>query len=45
METNNLTAVDTQILVYAHREDAPKHEGAKRKIEGLRVSDTPWAIP
>jgi len=38
-------AVDTNILVYAHREDAPFHEIAARRVAGLAEGRAPWAIP
>jgi hypothetical protein len=37
-------AVDTNLLVYAHRSDSPRHDAARRVIESLRVSASPWAI-
>ena len=40
-----MIAVDTNILVYAHREDSPFHESASSAIEDLAVSRTDWAIP
>jgi toxin-antitoxin system PIN domain toxin len=40
-----MIAVDTNILVYAHREDSPLHEGADRRITELAESGRPWAIP
>jgi toxin-antitoxin system PIN domain toxin len=38
-------AVDTNLLVYAHREDSSWHEAAYRKIAGLAEGRAPWAIP
>jgi uncharacterized protein len=38
-------AVDTNILVYAHREDAPWHAAALEAITGLAEGRSPWAIP
>jgi len=38
-------AVDTNILVYAHREDSPFNAAAARCIEGLAEGRSPWAIP
>lgn len=40
-----MIAVDTNILVYAHREDSPWHEDAYRAVVGLAESQSPWAIP
>jgi toxin-antitoxin system PIN domain toxin len=38
-------AVDSQILVYAHREDSPWHEAAELAVRRLAEASTPWAIP
>jgi toxin-antitoxin system PIN domain toxin len=38
-------AVDTNILVYAHREDSPFHEAAMRRIAELAEGTASWAIP
>jgi len=38
-------AVDTNILVYAHRKDAEWHGPANRCISELAESRTNWAIP
>jgi uncharacterized protein len=38
-------AVDTNILVYAHREDAPFHSAAALLVAGLAEGAAPWAIP
>jgi len=38
-------AVDSNILVYAHREDSPWHIPAGERLTGLAESDSPWAIP
>ena len=40
-----MIAVDTNILVYAHREDSPWHEVAARQVTFLAEGHTPWAIP
>lgn len=40
-----MIAVDTNILVYAHREDAPFHEQAFQCIAELAESRAAWAIP
>jgi uncharacterized protein len=40
-----LIAVDTNILVYAHREDSPFHEMAFRSMAELAESTALWAIP
>jgi toxin-antitoxin system PIN domain toxin len=38
-------ALDTNLLVYAHREDSGWHEPAYACIEGLAEARGPWAIP
>jgi toxin-antitoxin system PIN domain toxin len=38
-------AVDTNILVYAHREDATWHDAADARLKDLAESSSPWAIP
>jgi toxin-antitoxin system PIN domain toxin len=40
-----MIAVDTNILVYAHREDAPWHQQAYARILELAEGRMPWAIP
>ena len=40
-----MIAVDTNILVYAHRCDSTWHEPAKTCIRGIAESRAPWAIP
>ncbi len=39
-----MIAVDTNILVYAHREDTPWHEIALDRMVDLANSGAPWAI-
>jgi len=38
-------AVDSNILVYAHRRDAQWHDGAKARLGELAQGPAPWAIP
>jgi toxin-antitoxin system PIN domain toxin len=38
-------AVDTNILVYAHREDAQWHDMAYGRLTELAEGRAPWAIP
>jgi toxin-antitoxin system PIN domain toxin len=38
-------AVDTNILVYAHREDSSWHQSAYRAVEQLADSGAPWCLP
>lgn len=40
-----MIAVDTNILVYAHREDSAFHSEADRQLTELTESGSPWAIP
>lgn len=40
-----MIAVDSNILVYAHREDSPWHERAYAHLLGLAERRAPWAIP
>jgi toxin-antitoxin system PIN domain toxin len=38
-------AVDTNILVYAHRADLPFHERARHSVESLASGAQQWAVP
>jgi uncharacterized protein len=38
-------AVDTNILVYSHREDSDFHAAAKDLVDSLRHQSAAWAIP
>jgi toxin-antitoxin system PIN domain toxin len=40
-----MIAVDTNVLVYAHREELPQHRNAKAKIVSLAEGTEPWGIP
>jgi len=40
-----LIAVDTNLLIYAHREDSPWHEVAFSIVKELAESPAAWAIP
>jgi toxin-antitoxin system PIN domain toxin len=40
-----MIAVDTNILVYAHREDSPFHQPASRRIIELAEGAENWAVP
>ena len=40
-----MIAVDTNILVYAHRAESPFHEQAFACVRGLAECAKPWAIP
>ncbi len=39
-----MIAVDTNILVYAHRRDSPWHATARKEIAELAEGQAPWAI-
>ncbi|MFZ2054599.1 MAG: TA system VapC family ribonuclease toxin [Candidatus Aminicenantales bacterium] len=40
-----MIAVDSNLLVYAHREDSPWHEAAYASLVGLAEGRQAWAIP
>ena len=40
-----MIAVDTNILIYAHREDSPFHEQADLVLDRLFIGIGTWAIP
>ncbi len=40
-----MIAVDTNILVYAHREDSPWHEAALQALTELAEGTATWSIP
>lgn len=40
-----MIAVDTNILVYAHREDSPHHAAALAVVDSLATGPDRWAIP
>ena len=40
-----MIAVDTNILVYAHRIDSPFHERARSALESLANGAREWAVP
>lgn len=40
-----MIAVDTNILVYAHRTETPKHKPALEWLHHLTEGDVPWALP
>jgi uncharacterized protein len=40
-----LIAIDTNILVYAHREDSPFHGAASERVAELAEGSATWAIP
>lgn len=40
-----MIAVDTNLLVYAHREDSPHHASAGAALASLAAGPAPWAVP
>ena len=40
-----MIAVDTNVLVYAHREELPLHEVALVALRSLAEGSQPWALP
>ncbi len=40
-----MIAVDTNVLVYAHRRDSAWHRSASNTVRELAENRTPWAIP
>ena len=40
-----MIALDTNLLVYARREEVAQHREARRLLEGLAHGDEPWALP
>jgi len=40
-----MIAVDSDLLVYAHREDSPWHQAAYARIVELAEGAAAWAIP
>ncbi len=40
-----MIAVDTNVLVYAHRREAKEHPAAFSQIAALASGNEPWAIP
>lgn len=40
-----MIAVDTNLLVYAHRDEFPQHKVALEVVRGLATGTAPWGIP
>ena len=40
-----MIAVDTNVLVQAHRQDSPFHQVAKETLAQLAAGPSPWAVP
>ena len=40
-----MIALDTNLLVYARREEVPQHDQARALLADLATGDAPWALP
>lgn len=40
-----MIAVDTNVLIHAHRSESSKHRKAKERLTALAESREPWSIP
>jgi toxin-antitoxin system PIN domain toxin len=40
-----LIAVDTNVLIYAHRSESERHAEALRTLKDLAEGDRPWGLP
>ncbi|MFT4011753.1 MAG: PIN domain-containing protein [Nocardioidaceae bacterium] len=40
-----MIALDTNLLVYAHREDSPLHGAARAALAGLPAAGRAWGVP
>ena len=40
-----MIAVDTNVLIYAHRAEMELHQAAKERLVTLAEGDEPWALP
>jgi hypothetical protein len=40
-----LIAVDTNVLIYAHRRETERHAQALRKLSEIAEGDSPWGLP
>jgi uncharacterized protein len=40
-----LIAVDTNVLIYAHRRETDRHAAALKRLKGLAEADAPWGLP
>lgn len=40
-----MIAIDTNVLVYAHREEMPQHAPGLAALTALAEGDAPWALP
>ena len=40
-----MIAVDSNLLIYAHKQGSPFHSAASETIDSLRHQPAPWAVP
>lgn len=40
-----MIAVDTNVVVYAHREESPHHDRALQAVRSLAEGEVPWGLP
>lgn len=40
-----MTAVDTNVLIYAHRRETERHVEALERLTALAEGDSPWGLP
>lgn len=40
-----MIALDTNILIYAHRAEMPLHQAALERVKGIVEGSIPWALP
>jgi hypothetical protein len=40
-----LIAIDTNLLIYAHRTETRRHREARTKLTAIAEGDRPWALP
>ncbi len=40
-----MIAVDTNVLIYAHRRETERHTEALRRLTALAEGDSPWGLP
>ncbi|HVL02872.1 MAG TPA: TA system VapC family ribonuclease toxin [Acidimicrobiales bacterium] len=40
-----MIAVDTNVLVYAHREESPQHDRGLEAVRALAEGEVPWGLP
>ncbi len=40
-----MIAVDTNVLIYAHREEMEQHHAGRRALAALAEGEEPWAVP